>query len=206
MTVDPKEVATEKQQVSKALKAAEELVIETPEDLKGATELLSRLKTVGKMLTGKKKEITDPLNSALKGVRALFAPLEDTYSQAEKVIKEKMITYQRWVDAEAAKKQAKIAARVEKGTMKFETAQRKTAEIEAAPVSVATESGAQITYRTVKKLVVTDKVALAKAVGEGKVVADAIDPNTRVLRDLAITQGIEIPGVKVEEHKEVAAR
>src|SRR5574343_46772 len=117
-----KELAPNKVQISKAEQAATALQIKTADDLTDATSLLGKIKSVGKMITDKKESITKPLNLALKNARAFFAPIEEQYEKAEKIVKDKMVAYQTAEMAKAQKKTEVIEQKVEQGKMGFDKA------------------------------------------------------------------------------------
>lgn len=195
MKVDTKELAVVKTQVSKAVTAATELTIKTEDDAKQATDILSRIKQVGKLIAEKKEAITKPLNEALRETRALFAPLEASYAEAEQTIKSKMIAYSDAVAEANKKKEEQLVARVEKGTMKFETASTKIAEMKNPEAKVEGQKG-EVTFRITKDFEIVDKT---------KIPLEYYELNLVAIRR-AVQAGIDIPGVKVVERKIVAAR
>ena len=93
-TVETKELAVVRGQVTKAMDAANGLAIGTKEEMVAATDVLSRIKKVAKMARDRKEEITKPLNDALKSARDLFRPLEDGLAEAERIVKGKMVAWQ----------------------------------------------------------------------------------------------------------------
>src|SRR6185295_4710236 len=111
--------------VSSVGKAASEYSITTADDLKVGADLLHSIKEVKKALTTRKEEITRPLMQSLASTRDLFKPYEQQYVEAESVVKEKMVTFQTEEEERIEAKKASITARVEKGTMKAETAMEK---------------------------------------------------------------------------------
>ena len=140
--VGSKELAPVKERITKAEAYASALVVNSPDDQRGATAALSELNRIGDDVTARKEEITKPLNAALKSTRELFKPLEDGISAATRVIKNKLIAYhdeQAHIAREAAQK---LADRVERGTMKPETAARKIDEIVPVAPRVNTDEGA----------------------------------------------------------------
>lgn len=203
MKVDAKEITTEKQQVGKAVVAAKAVKIASAEDMTKATDVLGKVKKLAKIVEAKKKAITAPMNEALKEVRAMFAPLEAELAEAERIIKGEMVTYSNKVEAAARAEEAKIAKKVEAGTMKFETGQKKMEAI-AQPENKVQGKSAAVNFRITKVPMVFDKMALIRAVAEGGIVTDLLEVNATVLRDLVLKQGLQIPGVRVDERKDVA--
>lgn len=195
MDIENKEVSLVKQQATKALNAATELTIASQEDMVKATDLLSKIKTVGKMIKERKEQITKPLNEALSSARDLFRPIEDDTSSAEKVIKTKMLTWQNAEEARARKEEERIAARVEKGTMRADTAAEKMQNIVAAPTAVQGKVGAVKTM-TIKKYRVTDETKLPR---------EFLMPNMPAITE-ALKAGTVVPGAEMYEEKVISAR
>lgn len=155
MSIENKELITLKSQVSKLENQANAVIIATPEENALAINLKAKLKEIGQTIKARKEEITKPLNMALKSARELFAPIEEQYEMAENIVGRKLLTYKQKVEAEARIAEAKIAARVEKGTMKIETAEKKIEQIPTVQKTVKTEHG-QVQFRKIKKIRITD--------------------------------------------------
>jgi len=153
---ETKEIVALKGQVSKLVEQASEITIATAEDNAHATEIKAKLNETKKVIKARKEEITKPLNAALKSARDLFAPIESQYEEAESILATKLIGYKRKVEAETEAAAAKLAARVEKGTMKIETAERKIGELPTVQTTVQTEHG-RVQFRKVKKMRVVDE-------------------------------------------------
>src|SRR3990167_7974452 len=76
------EVSDIKQGLTRADTRIAELVIEDQSGLESATDILAKIKQMGKIIKDRKEKITRPLNDALKSARELFAPLESKCIQA----------------------------------------------------------------------------------------------------------------------------
>lgn len=148
-------------EVSVYEREANQLVIKTSSDMEQAVKILSATNQTADRVTAEKEKITKPLNEALKAERARWKPIEDACANAVATIKGKMMAYQRAVEAENAKKEEKIMARVEKGTLKTETAVAKLEALPDASAMVATSAGA-VQWRTVSKLVIEDINAIPR--------------------------------------------
>ena len=186
------ELAPIKIQVSKAEAAADAIQVKTVDDLTAATELLGKIKTVGKMITSKKETITKPLNEALKNARAFFAPLEKQWWEAERIVKDKMIAYQNKQLANADKKTEVIEQKVEAGKMSFDKAAEKI-EAVTPQKNVTTDAGAA-QFRTVRKVVVNDETLVPREY----LMLDMVK-----IRKVALA-GVKIAGVSVVEEQTVA--
>lgn len=155
MSIENKELITLKSQISKLENQANAVTITTPEENALAIDLKAKLKDIGQTIKARKEEITKPLNVALKSARELFAPIEDQYEKAENIVGRKLIDYKQKVEAEARAIEAKIAARVEKGTMKMETAEKKIEQIPTVQKTIKTSFGS-VQFRKIKKVRITD--------------------------------------------------
>ena len=193
------ETALIKQQVSKAITAAELIQITNQTDLTKAVDVLSRIKQVGKLI---QEAMNAPIKVAYAAYKEIKAKQEAIYGeylarheQAEKIVKDKMLAFQRMVEEERRKEEARLAARVEKGTMKFETA---VAKMEALPDVPKTAEGklGSISTRKIKKFEITE---------ESKLPREFLIPDTVKIRQ-AVMAGQEIPGIRVYEEEIIAAR
>lgn len=201
---ETKEVAVVKQQATKALTAAQALEIKSDEDMKGATDMLSKMKSVAKMIKDRKEAITKPLNEALASARDLFKPIETNLAEAERVVKGKMLSYQDAVEKKAEDQRVKIAERVERGTMKPETAVAKMADIQAPQTHVEGNVGA-VTTRKIKKVRFTELTKLQGAQIVELATAGYLQWNETVARRDALA-GKPVPGTEVYEEKVIGAR
>lgn len=192
---ESQEVAIVKQQATKALNAANDVQITTQEQYEVATDLLSKIKTVGKMLKERKEEITRPLMDALNSARDLFKPIEQSHADAERIIKSKMVAYQYEQERIQAAEQAKIAARVEKGTMKQETAIKKMEAMPEVPTTARGKVG-MVSTRIMKKLVINDENAVPR---------EYCSPDNTKIK-AALDAGKDVPGASYIEEKVISAR
>ena len=135
------------------------LTIKNDEDMKEATELLSRANKYLDSVVDYKETKTKPLNQALKVIRAETKPIETALQAIVDDLKAKMSKYQtQLILANEAKKQA-IADRIGdgKGKLQMETAVAKIEAIQTPDKKVETDSGS-ITFKTVKKFEVVDSL------------------------------------------------
>jgi hypothetical protein len=187
-----KELAPFKATISKAETAATALQIKTVDDLTGATDLLGKIKTVGKAITQKKESITKPLNEALRNIRDFFRPVETQWANAEQIVKSKMIDYQNAELAKAAAETKKVEKKVEAGKMTFEKGAEKI-EAVTPQKNVVAVSGA-VQFRTIKEVVVDNETLIPREY----LILDMVK-----IRKVALA-GVSIPGVRVIEKQAVA--
>ena len=195
MEIETKELTVLKGQVSKLENQAEAVTIATQADYVNTIDLVSKLKETGKLIKDKKESITKPLNEALRNARDLFAPIEDQFIKAEAIVKTKLLDYKRMKDAEARTEEAKIVARVEKGTLKLETAEKKLDTIERIDT----------TTRGAVGIVQIRKIRKVRIVDESLIPREYLKPDEVAIRKDALN-GKTILGVVIEEEEVIAAR
>lgn len=190
-----KELEIVKNNTSKALAAANALVILNDEDLHKAKDLLTNVNLAGDMIQKLKDGIIKPINEGLKGIRAMFSPPETEKEQTVMIIKQKMIFYHNAIEEKRRIEEARIAARVEKGTMKIETAARKIEDMPAIQTKIADgNSVGSVVFKEEKKVVVVDEALIPR---------QYLVPDMVLIRRAALA-GVEIPGVKIDIVKNIA--
>lgn len=191
-----KEMTEIKEQVFGVQKSANDLVIKTKEDMALGADLLHNVKAVEDLIVERKEGITRPLMTALSSVRDLFKPLELAHQDAKKVIKAKMLAYQIEEDEKIEKEKARIAARVEKGTMKVETASAKLETIGTTGAKTVGSVG-KTSIRVVKKVRIVD---------ESRIPREYLVPNMTAITEAIIRNGAVIAGVETYEEKSIVGR
>ncbi len=186
--MDTKELTVVKQQVSKIIKSAESCVVTNEVEYKEASELFNLIKKIGKSVKARKEAITKPINESLKSVRELFKPIEVNCSTAQDIVDKKIGVYENAQEEKRRIEKERIANRVEKGTMKVETAVEKMDNITEAPRSVA----GVMSTRMIRKVRITD---------ESKLPREYLLPNLVLINNLVLQQGRDIPGTEVYEEK-----
>lgn len=81
----------EEKEVAAVLQAANGLEVHTYEQVMDAADVLFDVKSIGEKITERKEEITKPMNEALKSARSFFKPFENQYTEAEKIVKDKVL-------------------------------------------------------------------------------------------------------------------
>lgn len=186
VTIDKKVTAL----VTKQESQANALTIATLDDMKQATELLSEVNRMADKFEAEKELLTKPLNTALKEIRSRYKPIETALGNAISTIRTKMTIAQRQFDAEAEAKKDKLMARVEKGTMRVETAVAKMEDIPDADATINTDSGS-VQWMTVKKLVIDDA---------NKIPREYLTVNEVAVKE-ALKNGVVVPGARIVEEK-----
>lgn len=200
MEIQTKEIAVVKSQVSKAIKAAEEIVVKTDDQMLAAGDVRKKIKVVGKMIKDKKEAITKPLNDALKQVRELFRPLEDGYEQAESLIASKMLEYQKLVDAEKRRIEAEAQKKLDDAARDLEAG--KITEKEAEKIEKKVETKLEKAPEVIKK---SDSFH-TRTVKKFRIVDEALIPREYLFVDevkirRAMLANVPVAGVEYYEDK-----
>lgn len=190
-----KEISVVKAEVTKKYNAAQELTISNQEDMVVATDHLSRIKAIGKMVKDRKEAITKPLLEAINSTRDLFRPLESNLADAEALVKRKMLDYNDKVEREQAEKQAKIAKSLEDGKISEKTAIKKMEAVPEVQNSVQGKVGA-VSTKLIKKYRVVD---------ESKLPREFLMPDMGKITE-AIKAGQTVAGAEMYEEKIISAR
>lgn len=195
-------VKAEDTQVTEALKNAVDnakaLKVVDNDSFKQAGEILKSVNDARKAAESRKKLFTKPADEIKAQAKELFDPFINEAKEVVTIIKEAMLEWQRKVDAEAAAKQAKLEARVEKGTMRLDTAVRKAGEIETADTAAA-----GVTKSMVRKVKIVDP----KLVPERYWFIDEVAIRRDALGNKAAgIEPIDIPGVEVYEESSLGLR
>jgi len=188
-----KELAHEVTQAEAAMIQIEAFEIMTKEDLEFAAEILSDTKANWKRVEEKRKEITAPLNKALKAVNDLFKPVLGYYEKCERLIKGKLTDSH--AKAEAAARQALEAAGAAAAAGDEGALSDALAGHDAA-VTFPVADGIQ--YRSTWKFEIID---------ESKIPQKYMMPNVKLIQGVVTHEkgATEIPGIRVFEEKIVAS-
>lgn len=150
-----------------------------------ATGQFRQLKEMEKNLEGKKKEITSPLNEALKKIRSLFKPLEERLENAIVLSRNALDIYNKKVQAELDAKRERLEAKVEAGKMSEVKANR-------LMTKAGTSAGVGI--------IPTQKRKEVEIEDEEKVPRMYWDLNLSRIRQ-ALMEGKRVPGAKLVERE-----
>lgn len=198
--IDVKAIAVIEKRVAPLITQATKIKITTQEEQNAAGELLTAINKEADAFKALKETITKPMNAALKAAREIFKPRETKLEEAIQTLRDAMGSYQLAADKKAEADALKLANRVEKGTMKAETAVRKMDEIDTPTKEIETVGGS-VKFRTDKKLKITDSIALVKFIVKNGMYQMLDIDEAAVL--LAIKQGNVMPGAEIEEVKTV---
>lgn len=183
-----KELAIIEENISTMESKANALEITDENSYKEAIDFGKQVKDYGSNITKLKKAITDPANEILKTARAMFKPVEDKYNKSLDLVKVKCLDYKKKIDEKAREEEQKIANRVEKGTMKMETAEKKMAEINRVEKTTQGNIG-RAQSRILKKVRIIEG-------RENDIPREYLVPDMVKIRKDAL-DGKDIPGVEV---------
>ncbi len=166
---------------AKLLVWAEIRTVATNDDVVAATDDLSGLANLKKAIEGKRKEYTIPLDDHKKVIMDFFKRLTEPLDQADKITRDKILTYRREVDRKRQEVEAIEQAKLELARREEALTGEHTVDLtsiekpEAAPTHVYTETGALGTITTWKFEVIDfpmlpDEYKMVDAVKLGKVV------------------------------------
>lgn len=169
-----------------------EMAITNNATLTQGAELRTNIKRIEKAVTAEKEKRTRPLLDALEVERARWRPAEAKIKEALAIIDKKILAYNDAIEAERKRKEAQIAARVERGTMKAVTAVAKLDKLVEAPTNITTENGS-ISYRVDKVVAITNKALIPQQF----LIVDEV----AVKR--ALLAGETVPGAELQERKTI---
>ena len=190
------ELSTYNNQISFVQQKANELTISNEEDMAKASDMLSELKLVETALNETKVSITRPIMDSLASVRDLFKPLEKNFTSAKTTIKAKMLDYSVAEEKRITEEQARVEKRLEKGTLRTDTAIRKMEEIGEVKKSFAGSAG-KTSIRTVTKMRIADESLIPR---------EYLTPDLKKITDAVLREKLSIPGVETYDEKSVVAR
>ncbi len=175
--------------------------VSNEEEAKDIANKIKRVKELKKALEDKMNKSVLPAKQVIVEAKETYGPMIEKCVWAEKELKEKFRLYAEEAERLRTEKELKIAARVERGTMKVETAVKKIGEMPEAQKSVKSEEGAGISIRKVPVAVIKDPK---------KVPIEFWDINVpRVNREALKRhkEGLEqIPGVEIEYRTDTSSR
>lgn len=188
------ETEKEKQQAQSLLEQCSMLQVRTKDEVAFVAQVLAEIKGETKRLTARQKEVTDPLNQALKAARALFKPALELLGQCEAKLKDHLaLAHQA---AEAEKRAALQAAHEQAVAGDTKAAGQAIVKAEAAAELPQTE-GVSYRSRWVFAIVNADIVP-----------REYCSPDLKKIREVVALQkgATNIPGVAVREDTQVASR
>jgi len=182
-----------KKQVSSIIKSAGSLKINSAPGLVEATDILGKIKSVGREIKEKRDSIIKPLNEAKNNAMDLFRPLESDWSEAERIVKKKMTIFGDQQAEKAREKEVKITEQIESGKMDIEKGAEKLDKI--TPANKVEADNGSIQFRMVKRVVIENQDLIPR---------EYLVPDMVKINKVA-KAGIKIAGIKVVEERQVSS-
>ncbi len=174
-----------------------DLVVNDEVSLAQASDLIKATKDICKKIEEEKKRFTAPAKEIISAAKAKYDPLIIALERIEDAIKAHAKSYMLEREAQRKEAEAKIAARVEKGTLKAETAMKK---IDALPTDQLKAQTADSALRIQKRrdvevmaLNLLTPIEVYNLAMQGYLVWDMVKVRKEAL------EGDKIVGVKVIE-------
>jgi len=188
-----KEVVEFRSQVDFVKTMADQLNIESEEDMKNASDLLVQVNQVEKAIQERKEKITRPLMAGLSEARELFKPMEAGHAEAKKTIKAKMLTYTLAEEERIEKEKSRVIARAEKGTIRQDTAIEKLENIGDAPTAFHGENS-RTSLHIVRKVRIVDETLIPR---------EYLVPDMKKIQEAVLKQKLTVNGVEIYEEKSI---
>ncbi len=212
------------------LALAQDYKITSSEMAINGSEDLKAIKALAKQLNSKRLAATGPINKALKEINSWFKPARDWLSDAEMLMKTKLLEYQREQDRIAREAQRKADEEARKERVRLEKAAALAAQAgmfyraedlkeEIEVQEIATQNAPVIQSaaprlegvhtRVTWKAEVTDKTAFIKFIVEQRPdLMGVIEIDQSKLNGYArlLKEEFDMPGVEAKAEKSIAAR
>ena len=148
-------------EISPVVKKAQELIINSSESMSEAVVFLSQCNKYLDTLVADREKLTKPINESLKAIRDKYRPADTMINEAIISIRSKMSLYQTKQIQLQKEKEAKIAARLEKGNLSIEKAMAKIEAIDSPESEVKTLEGL-VKFRESLVLKIIDELAIPR--------------------------------------------
>jgi len=193
------------------------VVLKTPAEYEAMGNFLKEVKTRSKRLEGELKSITDPLNIALKNVRALFKPALDALSVLEKSAKAAINDYDFRAEQERRKLEAELRAKQEQERKRLEVqaealraqGKEKQAEVKEAKAEMIAAKPVIIASNVPKIDGVSKRVIWRyRIVDENAIPREYLMPNDKKIGEvIRATNGtVKIPGIEAYQENIISSR
>lgn len=226
-TIENPMIVQARAEVQRTTNLVDDLTVENQEDYDFAAGQLRNIKALANSVEDQRKTISQPLRAAVEATNAMFRPFTEWLTEAERIVKNKMLA---WRQAEDIKREAALRAQAEEQRLARERAE---AELQAAQEAGDEEAVAQAEVRAeqaaLTPLVAPEPVKIAgisvRKTWKGEItdlvafLAEAVKPGReQLLACVDIKQGdlnaivrlakgkIEAPGLRVYEDHNMAAR
>lgn len=170
------------------------------EELGGVADKIKNVKMLLKFIEEKKEKFTEPAKAIIAEAKETYDPLIKECRNAEIVLKDRAGKYMLAKEKKQEKDQKKIADRVERGTMKTETAVKKLEAMPEVPNTVRTNQGSALRMAKRKVAKITDPSLIPDefwVIDEVRVRREALEREKNNLP--------QIPGVVISEEANLSS-
>jgi sulfur carrier protein ThiS len=188
------ELVVIKSKVSGMQKMLDNCPVTNDEQLKIASDRVKDVKLLAKFITEKKEKYTAPAKAIIAEAREQYDPYIKECQNAELILKDRAKKYMLEVENKRIEQENKIAARVESGTMKVETAMKKIEALPEAQKTVRSDTGSALRLNKRKVAVIENPELVPKeywVIDDVRVRRDALERDKKGLP--------QIPGVIITE-------
>lgn len=196
VALPPKEVKQLQGNISTLVTSANNLTIKTADDLTLSADLLKGIREARDVVRDRKDKITRPLMASLASARELFKPFESAFDDAEKIVKGKVLAFQKSEEERIEKEKDRIAKRVDAGQMKGETAIKKLENLGEIVTSASGITGT-IQTRNITKVRIFDASLIPR---------EYLVPDMNLITKAILQEGIDVPGVEKYQEKTIVSR
>ena len=168
--------------------------VTTDAELESVADKIKGIKTLAKFIKLKKDKFTAPAKEIIAEAKVTYDPFLKQCESAELNLKDKARKYMLEKEAERKKAEEKIAARVEKGTMRTDTAMKKIEAMPEVANTVKTDIGSKLRMAKRKVARISDPNLVPKEYW--------IIDEVRIRRDAIMRDKMgqpPIPGTVIEE-------
>ena len=164
-------------------------------ELKAVADKIKAVKTLGKMVKENKEKYTKPAQDIINNARSIYLPIEKICTEAERQLKYKANVYMTAVENERKAKEEKVVVKLEKGSIKEDTAIRQMENVGEEKKSISTDNS-QLSRRIRQDIEIVDESLIPK---------EYWMVDLKKVKKVALA-GIKIPGVKVIEVSSISSR
>lgn len=178
-----------------------EITVTDDQSLAKVSDWVKLVKQLGKYIEQEKDKYVAPAKAIIEKAREQYDPMIAECKEAERTLKSKAQQFMEAREAERTRAAAKIEARVEKGTMRVDTAIRKMEELPVSAKRVETEGGSQLQMQRRPVAKVTDPTLVPDEywiIDEVRVRREAIERYKK--------GEPQVPGVEVVLEASIASR
>jgi len=198
---EDKELEVYKGKSDGMVKMVESTKVTNESESKEIADKIKNIKLLKTAIKAKMDKSIIPAKAVIEEAKSTYMPMIEKCEWAERELKKKFTDYTLAEEEKRIEKEIKIAERVERGTMKTETAIRKIEEMPEAKRTVKSEEGATISVKKVPIAVIRDTSKIPDEFWEiniPKVNKEALRRHKENLE--------QIPGVEIEYRVDTSIR